>query len=194
MATSSSSPSSSLLLPNINFNSRQSTITRSVSIPGIFLPRNRLSYNHNLQLRTRLIRASKDDNVAVEDRENAVINGDYNGSARLNGNGSARKSVNGDYNGSARLNGNGSLVKYVNGSVTVETEEVSQKRKEEVRKKRVEDIGQEDAWFKQSQQKQVEVLNNIKVLFFCLLIQFFPWNCVTFVLFPGFCCTWWSME
>ncbi|KAG7535511.1 UbiB domain [Arabidopsis thaliana x Arabidopsis arenosa] len=151
MATSSSS--SSLLLPNINFNSRQST-----TIAGIFLPRNRLSYNHNLHLRTRLIRASKDDNVAVEDRGNAVINGDYNnGSARLNGNGSARKSVNGDYNGSARLNGNGSLVKYVNGSVTVETEEVTKKRKEEVRKKRVEDIGQEDAWFKNTQQKQVEV-------------------------------------
>ncbi|KAG7539242.1 UbiB domain [Arabidopsis suecica] len=159
MATSSSS--SSLLLPNINFNSRQST-----TIAGIFLPRNRVSYNHNLQLRTRLIRASKDDNVAVEDRGNAVINGDYNnGSARLNGNGSARKSVNGDYNGSARLNGNGSLVKYVNGGVTVETEEVTKKRKEEVtkkrkeevRKKRVEDIGQEDAWFKNTQQKQVEV-------------------------------------
>lgn len=159
MATSSSS-SSSLLLPNINFNSRQSpTITLSVSIAGIFLPRNRLSYNHNLRIRTRLIRASKDDNVAVEDRDNAVkINGDYNGSARLNGNGSARKSVNGDFNGSARLNGNGSLVKYVNGSVTVETEEVTKKRKEEVRKKRVEDIGQEDAWFKNNtQQKQVEV-------------------------------------
>jgi len=159
MATSSSS-SSSLLLPNINFNSRQSpTITRSVSIAGIFLPRNRLSYNHNLRIRTRLIRASKDDNVAVEDRDNAVkINGDYNGSARLNGNGSARKSVNGDFNGSARLNGNGSLVKYVNGSVTVETEEVTKKRKEEVRKKRLEDIGQEDAWFKNNtQQKQVEV-------------------------------------
>lgn len=159
MATSSSS-SSSLLLPNINLNSRQSpTITRSVSIAGIFLPRNRLSYNHNLRIRTRLIRASKDDNVAVEDRDNAVkINGDYNGSARLNGNGSARKSVNGDFNGSARLNGNGSLVKYVNGSVTVETEEVTKKRKEEVRKKRVEDIGQEDAWFKNNtQQKQVEV-------------------------------------
>ncbi|CAH2043435.1 unnamed protein product [Thlaspi arvense] len=156
MATSSSSSSSSLLLPNINFHSRQSTITRSISIPGIFLPRNRLSYNHNLPLR---IRASKDDNVAVEDRENAVIkkvNG--NGSVRLNGNGAARKSVNGSYNGSARLNGNGSLVKYVNGSVTVETEEVSNKRKEEVRQKRVEDIGQEDAWFKKSQQKQqVEV-------------------------------------
>lgn len=151
MATSSSS--SSLLLPNINFNSRQST-----TVAGIFLPRNRLSYNHNLQLRTRIIRATKDDNVAVEDRGNAVINGDYNnGSARLNGNGSARKSVNGDYNESARLNGNGSLVKYVNGSVTVETEEVTKKRKEEVRKKRVEDIGQEDAWFKNTQQKQVEV-------------------------------------
>ncbi|XP_010444454.1 PREDICTED: uncharacterized protein LOC104727135 [Camelina sativa] len=164
MATSSSSlsSSSSLLLPNINFNSRQSsstTITRSVSFPGIFLSRNRLSYR-NLQLRTRLIRASKkDDTVAVEDRrgENAVINGDYNGSARLNGNGSARKSVNGDSNGSARLNGNGSLVKYVNGSVTVETEEVSKKRKEDVRKKRVEDIGQEDAWFKNTPQKEVEV-------------------------------------
>lgn len=86
-----------------------------------------------------------------------------NGSVRLNGNGAARKSVNGDYNnGSVILNGNGngngSLVKYVNGSVTVETEEVSKKRKEEVRQKRVEDIGQEDAWFKKSQQqKQVEV-------------------------------------
>ncbi|XP_010462545.1 PREDICTED: uncharacterized protein LOC104743126 [Camelina sativa] len=157
----------SLLLPNINFNSRHSssstTITRScVSFPGIFLSRNRLSYR-NLKLRTRLIRASKKDDttVAVEDRrrgENAVINGDYNGSARLNGNGSARKSVNGDSNGSARLNGNGSsLVKYVNGSVTVETEEVSKKRKEDVRKKRVEDIGQEDAWFKNTPQKQVEV-------------------------------------
>ncbi|CAA7034752.1 unnamed protein product [Microthlaspi erraticum] len=156
MAASSSttSPSSSLLLPNINFNSRQSSITRSVSIPGIFLPRNRLSYNHNLPLR---IRAAKDDNVAVEDRQNAVIKR-VNGSVRLNGNGAARKS---DYNnGSVILNGNGNggLVKYVNGSVTVETEEVSKKRKEEVRQKRVEDIGQEDAWFKKSQQqKQVEV-------------------------------------
>lgn len=92
----------------------------------------------------------------MEDRENAVIR-QVNGSARLNGNGAARKSVNGDYNGSVGLNGNGGLVKYVNGSVTVETEEVSEKRKEEVRKKRVEDIGQEDAWFKKTKQKQVEV-------------------------------------
>ncbi|CAH8391122.1 unnamed protein product [Eruca vesicaria subsp. sativa] len=145
---SSSSSPSSLLLPNINFHS---TTTRSVSIPGIFLPRNRLRYSHNLPLR---IRASKDDNVAVEDRENAVING--NGSARLNSNGAARTSI----NGNARFNGNGSLVKYVNGDVTVETEEVTKKRKEEVRQKRVEDIGQEDAWFKTSQQQrkqQVEV-------------------------------------
>ncbi|KAJ0242080.1 Protein ACTIVITY OF BC1 COMPLEX KINASE 8 [Hirschfeldia incana] len=132
-----SSPSS-LLLPNINFHSR------SVSIPGIFLPRNRLRYGHNLPLR---IRASRDDNVAVEDRENAVmING--NGSVRLNGNGAAaRKSINGELNGNGRLNGNGSLVKYVNGSVT----------EEEVRQKRVEDIGQEDAWFKKTQQKQQQV-------------------------------------
>ncbi|RID59118.1 hypothetical protein BRARA_F02367 [Brassica rapa] len=133
----------SLLLPNINFHSRHSTITRS----GIFLRRNRLRYSHTLPLR---IRASRDDNVAVEDRGNAVING--NGSVRLNGNGAARKSIN---NGNGRLNGNGSLVKYVNGSVT---EEVSKKREEEKRQKRVEDIGQEDAWFKKSQQKQqVEV-------------------------------------
>lgn len=91
----------------------------------------------------------------MEDRENAVIKQVNGTSVRLNGNGSARKSVNGDYNGSVGLNGNGSLVKYVNGSVTVETEEVSEKKKEEVRKKRVEDIGQEDAWFKK--QKPVEV-------------------------------------
>ncbi|WZZ00731.1 protein ACTIVITY OF BC1 COMPLEX KINASE 8, chloroplastic [Brassica napus] len=145
-SSSSSSSPSSLLLPNINFHS---TTTRSVSIPGIFLPRNRLRYSHNLPLR---IRASRDDNVAVEDREKAVING--NGSVRLNGNGAARKSINnGDLNGNGRLNG--SLVKYVNGSVT---EEVSKKREEEKRQKRVEDIGQEDAWFKKTQQKQqVEV-------------------------------------
>ena len=120
-SSSSSSSPSSLLLPNINFHS---TTTRSVSIPGIFLPRNRLRYSHNLPLR---IRASRDDNVAVEDREKAVING--NGSVRLNGNGAARKSINnGDLNGNGRLNG--SLVKYVNGSVT---EEVSKKREEEKR-------------------------------------------------------------
>ncbi|KAF3549336.1 hypothetical protein DY000_02005794 [Brassica cretica] len=146
-ASSSSSSPSSLLLPNISFHS---TTTRSVSIPGIFLPRNRLRHSHTLPLR---IRASRDDNVAVEDRENAVING--NGSVRLNGNGAARKSINGDLNGNVPLNGNGSLVKYVNGSVT---EEVSKKREEEKRQKRVEDIGQEDAWFKKTQQKQqVEV-------------------------------------
>ncbi|CAN7023949.1 unnamed protein product [Brassica rapa subsp. trilocularis] len=149
-SSSSSSSPSSLLLPNINFHS---TTTRSVSIPGIFLPRNRLRYSHNLPLR---IRASRDDNVAVEDRGNAVING--NGSVRLNGNGATRKSINnGDLNGNGRLNGNGSLVKYVNGSVT---EEVSKKREEEKRQKRVEDIGQEDAWFKKTQQKQqVEVVS-----------------------------------
>ncbi|CAN8251579.1 unnamed protein product [Cochlearia groenlandica] len=141
MATSSSSSSSpsSLILPNINFQFRQTTIASSVSF---FLPRNRLRYNHCLPLR---IKASKDDNVAVEDREKALIK-------KVNGNGSVR--INGDYNGSARLNGNGSLAKYVNGSVK---EVVTEKRQEEVRKKRVEDIGQEDAWFKNSQQKQVEV-------------------------------------
>ncbi|KAG2327114.1 hypothetical protein Bca52824_009842 [Brassica carinata] len=129
-ASSSSSSPSSLLLPNINFHS---STTRS---PGIFLPRNRLRHSHNLPLR---IRASRDDNVAVEDRENAVmING--NGSVRLNGNGAARRSINGRLNG----NGNGSLVKYVNGSVT----------EEEARQRRVEDIGQEDAWFKKTQQQQ----------------------------------------
>ncbi|KAL0721461.1 hypothetical protein Bca4012_036060 [Brassica carinata] len=134
MAAAASSSPSSLLLPNINFHS---STTRS---PGIFLPRNRLRHSHNLPLR---IRASRDDNVAVEDRENAVmING--NGSVRLDGNGAARRSINGDLNGNGRLNGNGSLVKYVNGSVT----------EEEARQRRVEDIGQEDAWFKKTQQQQ----------------------------------------
>lgn len=186
MAISSSSSPSSLLLPNISFHS---TTTRSVSIPGIFLPRNRLRHSHTLPLR---IRASRDDNVAVEDRENAVING--NGSVRLNGNGAARKSINGDLNGNVPLNGNGSLVKYVNGSVT---EEVSKKRKEEKRQKRVEDIGQEDAWFKKTQQKQqVEVNHHFlkkKVTFFFnpkpFLVLMIPLHEHT-----GFCCTWWSME
>lgn len=170
MAASSASSSSSLLLPDINFLSRQSTIGRRVSLSGIFLSRNRLRC-HNLPLSTR-IRASKEDSVAVEDRENAVIK-QVNGSLGLNGNGAAStagsRSVIGDYRFEKSMetytngnpNGNGSLEKYVNGGVrtvpAVELEEVSESRKEEVRKKRVEDIGKEDAWFKQSQQEQVEV-------------------------------------
>ncbi|XP_010519924.1 PREDICTED: uncharacterized protein LOC104799212 [Tarenaya hassleriana] len=166
MAASSSS--SSLLLPDINFLSRQSTIVRRrVSLSGILLSRNRLRCR-NLPPLTR-IRASKADSVAVEDRENAVIK-QVNGSVGLNGNGAASsRSVNGDYRYESsiekytnnNLNGNGSSVKFVNGGVStvpkVEPEEVLESRKEEVRKKRIEDIGKEDAWFKKSQQEQVEV-------------------------------------
>jgi hypothetical protein len=57
--------------------------------------------------------------------------------------------------------GNGSLVKYVNGNgVAAEVVDdfvATSKQKEVGRKKRLEEIGKEDAWFKRNGEPQVEV-------------------------------------
>lgn len=97
----------------------------------------------------------------VEEKREAEVIKDLNG-LEFNRNGSS-SSVNGGYG----VNGytNGSLVKYVNGNgvaVNVVEEVVDEKaeelKKEDRRKKNVEEIGKEDAWFKQSgQDKVVEV-------------------------------------
>lgn len=114
----------------------------------------------------------EDGGVVVEDKESELIKGG-NG-AVLNGNGAATAAAStsgsdfGYYeNGSVievesanKGESNGSLVKYVNGngvaSEVVEEVQVSVS-KEEGRKKRIEEIGKEDAWFKQSGGQQVEV-------------------------------------
>ncbi|MBA0878524.1 hypothetical protein Goshw_025406, partial [Gossypium schwendimanii] len=134
-------------------------------------------------LRSR-VRALKEEGVSYEEREREFIK-DVNGGFGSNGNGSASKYVykNGSVEGYNNTNGgvgvvesdgNGSLVKYVNGTgngngngngaaaevMAAEVMQVVEKEgvvSEEARKKRVEDIGKEEAWFKRSTQDQVEV-------------------------------------
>ncbi|KAK6258952.1 hypothetical protein SCA6_013426 [Theobroma cacao] len=143
--------------------------------------RSRISLAGNSHLRNCVvsrsrIRALKEEGVAYEEREKEFIK-EVNGRLELNGNGSASKyeytngSVEGYSNGGVGVvesESNGSLAKYVNGNgngngaavvtaaevVVVEEEGVVS---EAARKKRVEDIGKEEAWFKRSTQEQAEV-------------------------------------
>lgn len=125
------------------------------------------------------VRALREEGVSYEEREREFIK-EVNGGFGSNGNGSASEYEykNGSVEGYNNTNGgvgvvegesNGSLVKYVNGNgngaaaevMAAEVVEVEGKEgvvSEEARKKRVEDIGKEEAWFKRSTQDQVEVL------------------------------------
>lgn len=141
------------------------SISRRSSLTKFSLPR---SSRYNLALRTRIRAAREERSVVIEDKESELIDG-LNGSL-LNGNGAAAASTSGgDFgyykNGSVsevesvkKGESNGSLMKYVNGngvaSEVVEEVQVSGS-KEEGRKKRIEEIGKEDAWFKQSGRQEV---------------------------------------
>lgn len=95
------------------------------------------------------IRALKSEETLVELREDEKSLG-LNGNGSYKYNGSVNK--NGNVNGSA----NGSLMKYVNGNGGVESNgEVPNKPK--TTKRTVEEIGQEDAWFKQKNSSQAQV-------------------------------------
>ncbi|KAJ7956894.1 Protein kinase [Quillaja saponaria] len=127
-------------------------------------------YSVALRIRSK---AAKGGGVVVEDRDNELIGG-VNG-REWSGNGAAGTSQSSyGYNGTVEryVNGsagvvesengvsNGSLVKHVNGNGVAagvaEDVEVSDV-KEDGRKKRIEEIGKEDAWFKQNGKKQIEV-------------------------------------
>ncbi|XP_010261131.1 PREDICTED: uncharacterized protein LOC104600034 [Nelumbo nucifera] len=125
---------------------------------------------YNLVLRTRF-RAVQEERTAVlkeeEESEDSLRNEVT--VLNLNGNG-GRYSYNGSVgssNGSASviINGNGavngSLVKYVNGNgaaaSVVEEVSISKSEAVEEKKKTVEDIGQEEAWFKQGGRDKLEV-------------------------------------
>ncbi|AET04576.1 putative cadmium-transporting ATPase [Medicago truncatula] len=132
--------SSSLLLTELNFLAPQ------------FTPKRRRSNSRFCILPTQ-IRALKEEGALVEERIVSDVKWSGNGTVVNGSNGSVRGYVNGG--------GNGSLVKYVNGNgVAVEVVEdfvETSKRKEVGRKKRLEEIGKEDAWFKQNGEPQVEV-------------------------------------
>ncbi|KAE9602815.1 hypothetical protein Lal_00049486 [Lupinus albus] len=146
--------SSSITLPDLKFLAPQFTLKHGVSLIKFrscnYISRKSRYYNDTLRTR---IRALIEERVSdVKWSENGVIGSDdsVNGSNRL----VVKESEN---------NGNGSVVKHVNGDGVAASKEVVEdfveggKRKEDGRKKRVEEIGKEDAWFKQSGKSQVEV-------------------------------------
>lgn len=146
--------SSSLLLTELNFLTPQITPKHRRSLTSFRSLYSVSKHKYNVTLRTR-IRAVKEESALVEERVSDV---------KWNRNGAATSVVNGK-NGSVRgyVNGseNGSLVKYVNGNgvaaEVVEDFAETSKRKEVGRKKRLEEIGKEDAWFKRNGEAQVEV-------------------------------------
>ncbi|KAF7834230.1 protein ACTIVITY OF BC1 COMPLEX KINASE 8, chloroplastic [Senna tora] len=138
-------PTSSLPLPEFHFLSPQIiTPKRRLALSRFYscksIPRNS---RYSVSVRTRVREREKEFVKRVNDVE-------------WSGNGAADGYVNGS------LVSNGSLVKYVNGNGaaagTVEDDEAFKvKEDEDGRKKRIEEIGKEDAWFKKSGGDQVEV-------------------------------------
>ncbi|XP_022962957.1 protein ACTIVITY OF BC1 COMPLEX KINASE 8, chloroplastic-like [Cucurbita moschata] len=158
----------SLPLPELVFVSPKrllSTSSSRCSHYRIPLPR---SCSFRVLFRTK-VKAVREDGVIVDKRESELIK-EANG-YELGGNGAAYKE-NGDYRYNGWVNGgvtvvesetdssNGSLMKYVNGNgvaATVVGEIQASESTEEGRKKRIEEIGKEEAWFKRSEQQHTEV-------------------------------------
>ncbi|KAA8530920.1 hypothetical protein F0562_005621 [Nyssa sinensis] len=167
MATASASLST---LPELTF--LRLDTTRKLRFPLSRLSLSGINSHHksNVSLRPR-IRAVQKEEFEVEERETEFIsevngielNGNGNGNGKINGyNGSAKKYSNGAVGVIESENGasNGSLVNYVKGNgvaLGIAEGVLESKSEETVRKKTIEEIGQEEAWFKRSGQGQVQV-------------------------------------
>ncbi|KAL5984152.1 Protein ACTIVITY OF BC1 COMPLEX KINASE 8, chloroplastic [Asimina triloba] len=128
------------------------------------------SRRRRLAFRSR-IKAQSTDNRTAADVEviedgaggSGAISYDWNGNGSSYGSNGSLKGADGGGNGVLGGNGgsNGSLVKHVNGSVNGaagKTEDVVLRVKsEEKQKKTVEEIGQEEVWFKRGRKDKVEV-------------------------------------
>ncbi|XP_050204862.1 protein ACTIVITY OF BC1 COMPLEX KINASE 8, chloroplastic [Mercurialis annua] len=158
MAVSASASSTSLTLPDLSFISPKTTanskhrfsLSRNYSLSRV------PAKTAALRLRTVATRVRgssiREEILLIDEKERELLK-------QVNGNGSA----------SSSYNSNGSLVKYVNGGngvassaevVVVEGDQnaAAEFSKEVGRRKRIEEIGKEDAWFKKAdQQQQVEV-------------------------------------
>ncbi|XP_014489980.1 protein ACTIVITY OF BC1 COMPLEX KINASE 8, chloroplastic [Vigna radiata var. radiata] len=154
--------SSPLHLPELHFLSPQITHKRRISLSK--LPSSAYSFSRhaasNVTLRATRIRASRDDSALAERVDDVKWSG--NGVPAANGRDRDVSGDNGTVQGFANGASNGSLVTYdyenQNGvamEVVVEVE--ASKLNEDGRKKRLEEIGKEDAWFKQTGSEQVEV-------------------------------------
>ncbi|KAG5136612.1 hypothetical protein JHK82_021343 [Glycine max] len=154
--------SSSLLLLEFKFLAPQITPKRRRSLSS-FCSRHSVSLNsrYNVALRTR-IRAVMEEGAVIDRVNDVKWSGNGVAASEYGGNGSVNGYVNGVSGVMEGEDANGSLVKYVNGNgvaaEVVEDFAESLKRKEDGRKKRLEEIGKEDAWFKkQTGEAPIEV-------------------------------------
>ncbi|XP_004502860.1 protein ACTIVITY OF BC1 COMPLEX KINASE 8, chloroplastic [Cicer arietinum] len=143
--------SSLLHLPELHFLSPQITLNRRFSPPSRSIS---ILSTSNATLRTTRIHASKDESALAERVNNVEWSG--NGVASraggIKGNGAAGGYANDVVKGRSVEYG------YGNGVAATEVVEVeASKVNEDGRKRRLEEIGKEDAWFKQTEKEQVEV-------------------------------------
>ncbi|KAG7987390.1 hypothetical protein I3843_03G131500 [Carya illinoinensis] len=152
----------SLTLPELFLLSPQKTPTHRLFLSKTSLSR---GLRRSLDVRTR-IRAVSKEGALVEDRERQLIkelNKGNGAASAVTGDSRYGVSVESSSNGSVGVSapGNGSLVKYVNrngvtaGELVEEVEDPASK--EEGRKRRIEEIGKEDAWFKRIGKESIEV-------------------------------------
>ncbi|CAN0912071.1 Protein ACTIVITY OF BC1 COMPLEX KINASE 8, chloroplastic [Linum grandiflorum] len=158
-ASSTCSSASSLSIPDVKLFLSPTVENRSVRLSRRSFGVNSFS-RRSIQLSYRCIRlqnrarAVKGETTVIEERESQLLR-------ELNGNGAA--SSNGS-NGRLGVVGsemdggnNGSLTKYVNGNGSASADEKAAEAAEDGRKKRIEEVGKEDAWFKGASNGKVEV-------------------------------------
>ncbi|CAI9109271.1 OLC1v1009063C1 [Oldenlandia corymbosa var. corymbosa] len=165
MATVSAAFSTSILVNQVNFIS-PSTSGRRLRI--LVHRKINFDFKHSSGRRSGRISAARKEGTAVVDEKedeylnklNGSLNGSSNGSYGLNGSASDKFGNGGVV---ATESGSESLVKYVNGNgnggVRSSVGDLVELKaeKENKKKKSVEEIGQEEAWFKRSGGDQVEV-------------------------------------
>lgn len=166
--------SSLLHLPELHFLSPQITLNRRFSPPSRSIS---ILSTSNATLRTTRIHASKDESALAERVNNVEWSG--NGVASraggIKGNGAAGGYANDVVKGRSVEYG------YGNGVAATEVVEVeASKVNEDGRKRRLEEIGKEDAWFKQTEKEQVEV----RCRFDCVSRLYkFEWSMNVWIIF-----------
>ncbi|KAI3704308.1 hypothetical protein L1987_74524 [Smallanthus sonchifolius] len=152
MAASCCSASASLELNFLRPDTAANKLRFSISRRNALSKLNRSSVRDSVRGRVRAVRSEE---VILVEKEDGEI--DLGGNGRYNG------YVNGVENGRS-LNGsvggeNGRLVKYVNGNggIGMKIGEDDVEKKGEEKKRTIEEIGQEEAWFKGSGKGKVEV-------------------------------------
>ncbi|CAN0912058.1 Protein ACTIVITY OF BC1 COMPLEX KINASE 8, chloroplastic [Linum grandiflorum] len=166
-ASSTCSSASSLSIPDVKLFLSPTVENRSVRLSRRSFGVNSFS-RRSIQLSYRCIRlqnrarAVKGETTVIEERESQLLR-ELNGNGAASSNGS-KYGVNGSSsNGRLGVVGsemdggnNGSLTKYVNGNGSASADEKAAEAAEDGRKKRIEEVGKEDAWFKGASNGKVE--------------------------------------